>query len=267
MPCLDPVLIMSPGRPRAIMPGAKAREPWITPQRLTPRMRCQFSAGPNIWLPGWMPALFIRISVPPNRFRTASSRAETSSTRLTSVDDTMTLAAPSGAAADSFASASARRSVPRSAIQTFMPRRAKRAAAARPMPDAPPVTTATWLGDMAGGGTAFSSNTGRASSPGSLLRTRRTGYIAGSTGIFWGGHELSLVVFTAAGRSVPARTSRRDGAADANAGGTAKPRAAAVECGILRPARHAGRPDHRRSLAGDGDRTRQSRYARRLFGA
>ena len=33
------------------------------------------------------------------------------------------------------------------------------------------------------------------------------------------------------------------------------------------PARHAGRPDHRRSLAGDGDRLRQSRRARHLFGS
>ena len=35
MPCFDPVLMISPGVPCAIMPGAKAREPLMTPQRLT----------------------------------------------------------------------------------------------------------------------------------------------------------------------------------------------------------------------------------------
>ena len=68
-------------------------------------------------------------------------------------------------------------------------------------------------------------------------------------------------------RSLPAHASRRDGAADADAGGEAEPCAAAAERGILRAARHAGRPDHRGSFAGDGDRIRQSRRARHLFGA
>jgi hypothetical protein len=36
-----------------------------------------------------------------------------------------------------------------SAMQTFMPKRAKRMAAASPMPDAPPVMTATLLADIA----------------------------------------------------------------------------------------------------------------------
>ena len=42
--------------------GTKTWVPWMTPQRLTPRTRAQFSAGPNIPLPGWMPALFISTS-------------------------------------------------------------------------------------------------------------------------------------------------------------------------------------------------------------
>ena len=63
--------MIRPGRPRAIMPGAKTRLPWMTPQRLTARTRSQFSAGPNIALPGWMPALFMRRSVPPKRSPTA----------------------------------------------------------------------------------------------------------------------------------------------------------------------------------------------------
>jgi hypothetical protein len=37
-------------------------------------------------------------------------------------------------------------------MQTFMPMAAKRVAAASPMPDAPPVITATLFGDMAGWG-------------------------------------------------------------------------------------------------------------------
>jgi len=54
----------------------------------------------------------------------------------------MMLASPRGATDASFLAASARRSAPRSAMQTFMPMPAKRIAAASPMPDAPPVTTA-----------------------------------------------------------------------------------------------------------------------------
>ena len=50
----------------------------------TPITRRQSCSGPNISLPGWMPALFIRISVPPNRSRTAISSPDTSSMRLTS---------------------------------------------------------------------------------------------------------------------------------------------------------------------------------------
>jgi hypothetical protein len=37
-------------------------------------------------------------------------------------------------------------------MQTFMPARAKAIAAASPMPEAPPVTTATLFGDIAGSG-------------------------------------------------------------------------------------------------------------------
>ena len=47
----------------------------MTPHRLTARMRCQFSSGPKLLLSGPMPALFIRMSVPPNRFCTAASSA------------------------------------------------------------------------------------------------------------------------------------------------------------------------------------------------
>ena len=84
---------------------------------------------------------------------------------------------------------------------------------------------------------------------------------------FWGRHEISFVVFTAAGRSLPAQSSGRDGAVDTDAGGKAEPRASAIERRILWAARDAGRIDHRRGLAGDGDGARKPRYARHLFGA
>ena len=64
----------------------------------------------------------------------------------------MISAAPPFATDASLAAASASRSAPISAMQTFMPRLAKCVAAARPMPDAPPVITATLFGDMAGWG-------------------------------------------------------------------------------------------------------------------
>ena len=115
-------------------------------------MRCQFSSGPKLLLSGPMPALFIRMSVPPNRFCTAASRPATSSKRLTSTAAVITSAAPPLATDASVAAASASRSSPISAIQTFMPRLAKRVAAASPMPEAPPVMTATLFGDMAGWG-------------------------------------------------------------------------------------------------------------------
>jgi hypothetical protein len=52
----------------------------------------------------------------------------------------------------SFVAASFRRSAPMSAMQTFMPSLTNRIAAASPMPEAPPVITATLFGDMAAWG-------------------------------------------------------------------------------------------------------------------
>ena len=88
--------------------------------------------------------------MPPKRSRTALSSDATSSIRLTSTTAVMTSAAPPGAAADNRVAASARRSAPISATQTFMPSSANRIAAASPMPDAPPVITATLLADRTG---------------------------------------------------------------------------------------------------------------------
>src|SRR3979409_1920381 len=61
---------------------------------------------------------------------------------------------------------------------------------------------------------------------------------------FRGRHELSFAVFTAAGRSLPAQSSPRDGALDADAGGKAYSRASAAERWILQSTGHAGRTDH-----------------------
>ena len=140
----------SPGRPRSSMTGTNTWTPWITPHRLTAITRCQFSAGPKMPLPGWMPALFISTSVPPKRCRTAASSRRTSSTRLTSVSSAMTSSAPPGLKAAISSAARASRSAPRSAIATRSPSPANRLAAARPMPAAPPVTTATEPGVRAG---------------------------------------------------------------------------------------------------------------------
>src|SRR4029077_16229612 len=89
-----------------------------------------------------------------------------------------------------------------------------------------------------------------------LLRPSRTGYKSGSTNMrSQDAHEFSFIVFAVAGRSLPAQSSHCDGAADADAGREGEFRAAAAERGILQPARDAGWFDHRRSLAGDVDRT------------
>ena len=66
---------------------------------------------------------------------------------------------------------------------------------------------------------------------------------------FWKRHELSIVVFAAQGRSLSTPAPSRVGAVDADAGGKTFAGAAAVERGILRAARDAGRVAHRRSVA------------------
>jgi len=75
--------------------------------------------------------------------------------------------------------------------------------------------------------------------------------------MFRGVNELSYVVFTASDRSLSPQASPCNGAVDADAGGKAQPRAPAAEREILCAARHIRRTDHRRSLAGHGDRFRK----------
>src|SRR5215210_2144983 len=80
-------------------------------------------------------------------------------------------------------------------------------------------------------------------------------------------YEFPVAVFTPATRPLHARTSCRDGAADADAGRTSQPGAAAAERGLLWPACDVRRIDHRGSLARDADRTRKSRCAGNLLGS
>lgn len=145
--------MISPALPRAIMLGAKMRAPLMMPHMLTPMMRCQLSDTPNNVLPGWMPALFISRSVPPKCAPTARSSSVTLSTRLTSTTDVITFVA--AVTDDSFVAASASRPSSTSAMHTFIPARANAVAAARPMPEAPPVITATLPLAMTGCGMAI----------------------------------------------------------------------------------------------------------------
>ena len=149
IPCFEPVLITRPGRPRSSIPGTKACVPWMTPHRFTSRRRSQLPSGPSAVVGIPVPALFMSTSVPPKRSRTTLSRRTRSATRLTSISRAMTsselppvLRAARATPAISWRAFS-RRSAPRSAMATRMPSEANFFAAARPMPEAPPVMTAT----------------------------------------------------------------------------------------------------------------------------
>ena len=110
-------------------------KPWITPQRFTPSTHRQSaSVWSTISPPPPTPALLQRTCAVPKRSRTASASDCTDAASLTSVSTPTT---PSSAAVASSGAFST------SAMTTCMPSSTKRAAIARPMPLAPPVTTAT----------------------------------------------------------------------------------------------------------------------------
>ena len=95
--------MIRPGRPRSIMLRRKHLRavddaPEIDGEDALPVLE----RTEHLCCPGWMPALFISTSVPPNRFSTAASSPVTSSMRLTSTAAVMMLAAPPGATDDSF---------------------------------------------------------------------------------------------------------------------------------------------------------------------
>ena len=148
MPCFDPVLMIRPGRPCCTIRGANTWLPSITPHRLMSIRRRQSAAGPKALVGVWIAALFIKTSVPPNRVVTAASSASRPTRSETSVSKAAT-STPEAASARMIRTARASRSLPRSAMQTVRPSAANRLAAARPMPEAPPVMTATAPGAMA----------------------------------------------------------------------------------------------------------------------
>ena len=124
------------------MPGANVLAPWMTPHRLTSMMRRHPSQSPSVELAGPTPALFISTATGPNFEVAARSSASTSPSRLTSVGAASTPLAPFGETAATSRPAFSSAAPGRSAMTTLSPIAAKRFAAARPMPDAPPVTTA-----------------------------------------------------------------------------------------------------------------------------
>src|SRR6267378_1705906 len=130
---------MCAGSPRAIMRGTKASTPWMTPQRLTPRTHCQsrcvaVSSAPH----AATPALLQRTCTAPNA---SKARAASACTWGSSVTSVRTPSALTPSACASPATAAIPRSS-RSATTTLAPSRANRRINARPMPLAPPVTTA-----------------------------------------------------------------------------------------------------------------------------
>ncbi len=128
--------------PASIMSGTTAWRQWNVPVRLTAIIRSQASAlisrkssNPS------MPALVTMIPTGPNAVRTSSSVASMAARSLTST------AAPSAlppSAATSSATAPAASPL-MSSTATLFPGRARWWQMARPMPEPPPVTTATRL--------------------------------------------------------------------------------------------------------------------------
>ncbi len=113
----------------------------MTPHRLTPRTHCQ---SRSVWVqigPSTAtPALLCTTCTAPNEDNAAAASASTDSATETSVQ-TPTTEWPAAESSDSVLSSA---SCWTSAMTTRMPCSAKRVATARPMPLAPPVTTATF---------------------------------------------------------------------------------------------------------------------------
>mmetsp|Transcript_7278 Transcript_7278/g.19054 ORF Transcript_7278/g.19054 Transcript_7278/m.19054 type:complete len:226 (-) Transcript_7278:51-728(-) len=142
MPCLLPVLTTTHGQSCSIIEGTNASPPQYTPHRLVSRIlrhRSGCSKVPHCPFV-CMAALFIRKCTAPNLANASSLSATTcDSLRQSQVTDrTSVHFAP--------AATSSRRTLSHdsiSASSTFIPSFAHRRAAARPMPDAHPMMTAT----------------------------------------------------------------------------------------------------------------------------
>ncbi len=119
--------------------GRKVRTPWITPQRLTPSTHSQSASETDSKAPPEpTPALLHTTWTAPKASRAERRISSTCSAFETSAT-TVTTSTEDGRPA----AAAARAPPSTSASTSFMPSVAKRFARARPMPLAPPVTTAT----------------------------------------------------------------------------------------------------------------------------
>ena len=137
MPCLEPVLITSPGLSPSTMAGTKRCTPCMTPIRFTPSTRRQPSGFESASPPPPVPALFMTTETCPNRSSTVRASRSTDPASETSVTwaRTRSPSPMSSSARFSFSSS-------RSARQTRKPSSTSRFAVASPIPLAEPVTTA-----------------------------------------------------------------------------------------------------------------------------
>ena len=125
------------------MIGRKARIPWITPYRLIPITRSHSSNGSRHASPTpAIPALLQSTCAAPNRSIVNSASSFTAVSPAVS----QTCVATSAPASVSRASTSRSFGASMSASTTRIPSAMNRSARARPMPEAPPVITATLPG-------------------------------------------------------------------------------------------------------------------------
>ena len=144
-PAIDATLTMRPAR-RCIMCFAAAWAQYTVPSRLTSMMRSQSSSeiaitGPWLVRPARrMPAAFTstsrrpQLSAMPSTARAACAGSETSRSTSRTCPPSALMVSATAASPSALRSQSATRS----------PRRARASAVARPMPDAAPVTAATF---------------------------------------------------------------------------------------------------------------------------
>src|SRR5262245_7987531 len=133
--------------PRWAMTGMTARAARNVPVRLMPMTRLHAAGSVSVAEPNdSTPAAVIRMSMPPN---SATARAAIASTCAGSDTSTASAAARPPAAEISPATAPAL-PASMSATRTHAPSLANRIAAARPMPEPPPVTTATFCPSLPG---------------------------------------------------------------------------------------------------------------------
>ncbi len=140
-PSGDEVFTTWPGWAPWSIRGTKARMPFTTPVTFTPKTQRQsFGVVSQIFeLGAPTPALLQSTWHAPKRSYTASARASTEASSLTSVRTAVTAAPP----VESSPAAAASAGSSMSAMTTVMPWATKALARASPIPLAPPVTTAT----------------------------------------------------------------------------------------------------------------------------